>query len=108
MSRIPPRPPGRSADAPRFPGFRRADHRSSRNPLSVNASEDDIRAFVTKGKISSGTLGDNGRDARDIMLGLARACLKLKLLLYHFTGGRLGIGGPNIQSLKTLIRPIST
>ena len=41
-------------------------------PLNTNASENDIRAFVTKRKISGGTVSDRGRDARDIMLGLAK------------------------------------
>jgi hypothetical protein len=41
-------------------------------PLNTNASENDIRTFVTKRKISGGTVSHNGRDARDIMLGLAR------------------------------------
>jgi hypothetical protein len=40
-------------------------------PLNTNASENDIRAFVTKRKISGGTVSHKGRDARDIMLGLA-------------------------------------
>src|SRR6516225_5229543 len=37
-------------------------------PLNTNASENDIRAFVTKRKISGGTVSHNGRDARDIIL----------------------------------------
>ena len=45
-------------------------------PLNTNASENDIRAFVTKRKISGGTVSDRGRDARDIMLGLAKTCMK--------------------------------
>ena len=32
-------------------------------PLNTNASENDIRAFVTKRKISGGTVSDRGRDA---------------------------------------------
>ena len=32
-------------------------------PLNTNASESDIRAFVTKRKISGGTVSDRGRDA---------------------------------------------
>jgi hypothetical protein len=39
-------------------------------PLNTNASENDIRTFVTKRKLSGGTVSDSGRDARDIMLGL--------------------------------------
>jgi hypothetical protein len=55
-------------------------------PLNTNASENDIRAFVTKRKISSGTVADKGRDARDIMLGLAKTCMKLKPSFYDFLG----------------------
>jgi Transposase IS66 family len=43
-------------------------------PLNTNASENDIRAFVTKRKISGGTVSQKGRQARDVMLGLAKTC----------------------------------
>ena len=46
-------------------------------PLSTNASENDIRAFVTKRKISGGTVSEKGRQARVAMLGLAKTCMKL-------------------------------
>jgi hypothetical protein len=62
------------------------------------------RAFVTKRKISGGTVSDKGRDARDVMLGLAKTCMKLKISFYHFLGSRLGIGPP-IPPLATLVRP---
>jgi len=71
-------------------------------PLNTNASENDIRAFVTKRKISGGTVSDRGRDARDIMLGLAKTCMKLKVSFYHFIGARLGIPGPEIPPLASL------
>jgi hypothetical protein len=74
-------------------------------PLNTNASENDIRAFVTKRKISGGTVSDKGRDARDVMLGLAKTCMKLKLSFYDFIGDRLGIPGPKIPNLATLVRP---
>ena len=74
-------------------------------PLNTNASENDIRAFVTKRKISGGTVSDKGRDARDVMLGLAKTCMKLKLSFYDFIGDRLGIPGPKIPDLASLIRP---
>jgi hypothetical protein len=74
-------------------------------PLTTNASENDIRAFVTKRKISGGTVSDQGRDARDIMLGLAKTCMKLKLSFYHFLGCRLGLPGAPIPNLPELIRP---
>jgi len=74
-------------------------------PINTNASENDIRAFVTKRKISGGTVSDHGRDARDVMLGLAKTCMKLKLSFYEFIGARLGIPGPKIPPLASLIRP---
>ena len=76
-------------------------------PINTNASENDIRAFVTKRKISGGTVSDKGRDARDIMLGLAKTCMKLKLSFYDFIGARLGIPGPNIPHLASLIRQVT-
>lgn len=72
-------------------------------PLHTNASENDIRAFVTKRKISGGTVSENGRDSRDIMLGLAKTCRKLKLSFYEFVGDRLGIPGLKIPPLATLV-----
>ena len=74
-------------------------------PLNTNASENDIRAFVTKRKISGGTVSDNGRDARDIMIGLAKTCMKLKLSFYEFIGSRLGLAAIPIPPLAELIRP---
>ena len=75
-------------------------------PLNTNASENDIRAFVTKRKISGGTVSLKGRDARDIMLGLAKTCMKLKLSFYDFLGARLGIHGTPIPPLAGFIRPL--
>ncbi len=74
-------------------------------PLNTNASENDIRAFVTKRKISGGTVSGKGRDARDIMLELAKTCMKLKLSFYDFLGDRLGVPGPKIPPLASLIPP---
>ena len=74
-------------------------------PLNTNASENDIRTFVTKRKISGGTVSLKGRDARDIMLGLAKTCMKLKISFYELLGSRLGIAGPNIPPIAQLVRP---
>jgi hypothetical protein len=60
---------------------------------------------VTKWKISGGTVSDRGRDARDIMLGLAKTCMKLKLSLCEFLGARLGLHGTHTPHLADLIRP---
>jgi len=74
-------------------------------PLHTNASENDIRAFVTKRKISGGTVSEKGRQARDAMLGLAKTCRKLKIPFFDYLGARLGIPGPDIPDLATLVRP---
>jgi len=62
-------------------------------PLNTNASENDIRAFVTKRKISGGTVSDMGRDARDIMLGSTNLH-EVEVVVPEFIGARLGIPGP--------------
>ena len=74
-------------------------------PLNTNASENDIRAFVTKRKISGGTVSEKGRQARDVMLGLAKTCKKLKIPFFDYLGARLGIPGPAIPPLATLVSP---
>jgi hypothetical protein len=74
-------------------------------PLTLGFDAEVIRAFVTKRKISGGTVSDKGRDARDIMLGLAKTCMKLKLSFDEFIGARLCIPGPKILPLASLIRP---
>nr|WP_234891422.1 transposase [Sinorhizobium meliloti] len=63
-------------------------------PLHTNASENDIRSFVTRRKISGGTISVGGRIARDVMLGLMKTCQKLGISFYHFLGDRLGSGSP--------------
>ena len=62
-------------------------------PLHTNGSENDIRAFVTKRKISGGTVSEQGRIARDTMLGLMKTCAKLGVSFYQFLGDRFGIPG---------------
>jgi hypothetical protein len=66
-------------------------------PLHTNASENDIRACVTKRKISGGTMSDAGRDARDIMLGLMKTCMKLKVSFFTYLGDRLGLNTTGSQ-----------
>jgi Transposase IS66 family len=73
-------------------------------PLNTNASENDIRAFVTKRKISGGTVSNKGRDARDTLLGLAKTCSKLNLTFFQYLGARLGIAGPTIPPLASLVQ----
>ncbi|MGZ2488345.1 hypothetical protein ACVITL_006930 [Rhizobium pisi] len=72
-------------------------------PLHTNASENALRTFVTKRKISGGTMSRDGRVARDTMLGLMKTCQKLGLSFYHYLGDRLGLGGEAIPQLAGLI-----
>ena len=73
-------------------------------PLHTNGSENDIRAFVTKRKISGGTVSEQGRIARDTMLGLMKTCAKLRVSFYQFLGDRFAVpGAPTIQWLPDLV-----
>ena len=77
-------------------------------PLNTNASENDIRVVVTKRKVSGGTVSESGRIARDVMLSLAKTCAKLKISFFHYLGARLGIPGPRLPPLESLIAPVPT
>ena len=74
-------------------------------PLHTNGSENDIRAQVTRRKVSGGTRSDMGRDCRDAFLGLAKTCAKLGLSFWDYLGVRLGITGQAaIPYLPDLVR----
>src|ERR687890_780592 len=66
-------------------------------PLHTNASENDIRACVIKRKISGGTMSDAGREARDVMLGLMKTCMKLGVSFFAYLGDRLGLNTTGSQ-----------
>jgi hypothetical protein len=63
-------------------------------PLHTNASENDIRACVTKRKVSGGTMSADGRTARDVLLGLMKTCRKLGVSFYRYLVGREQRGSP--------------
>ena len=74
-------------------------------PLHTNGSENDLRAHVTKRKISGGTWSEAGRDARDACLGLIKTCQKQGLTFFDYLGARLGVpGAPLIPPLPDLVR----
>jgi hypothetical protein len=60
-------------------------------PLHTNGSENDIRCYVTRRKVSAGTRSDIGRDCRDAFLGLAKTCDKLGIAVWHYLGSRLKV-----------------
>jgi Transposase IS66 family len=74
-------------------------------PLHTNASENDLRAWVIKRKISGGTMSLDGRVARDVMLGLSKTCRKLGLSFFTYLGDRLGLNTdqPMIPPLANLV-----
>jgi hypothetical protein len=74
-------------------------------PLHTNASENDLRAWVIKRKVSGGTMSSDGRVARDVMLGLSKTCRKLRLSFFDYLGDRLGLHGdqPRIPPLAALV-----
>src|SRR4051794_1642179 len=74
-------------------------------PLHTNGSENDIRCYVTRRKISGGTRSDQGRDGRDTFLGLMKTCQKLGVSFWDYLGARLAIRKPPaIPPLPDLIR----
>ena len=74
-------------------------------PLHTNGSENDIRSWVTKRKISGGTVSDAGKAARDAMLGLLKTCAKLDVPFWRFLGDRLAAPrATSIPSLPHLVR----
>ena len=78
-------------------------------PLHTNGSENDIRACVTRRKISGGTMSTAGRTARDVMLGLMKTCSKLKVSFFRYLGDRLHVPGATaIPPLPDLVRQAAT
>ena len=63
-------------------------------PLHNNASEQDIREFVTKRKISGGTRSEEGRRCRDTFASLKKTCRKLGISFWEYLTDR--VCGKNI------------
>ncbi len=74
-------------------------------PLHTNGVENDIRAYVTRRKISFGTRSEAGRAARDAYAGGKKTCRKLGLPFWDYLRNRLGVAGaPDVPRLADLIR----
>ena len=59
-------------------------------PLHNNLSENDIREYVKKRKISAGTRSDLGRRCRDTFLSLKKTCRKLGISFWVYLRDRVG------------------
>ena len=74
-------------------------------PLHTNGSENDIRCYVTRRKLSAGTRSDLGRDCRDAFLSLAKTCDKLGIAVWDYLGSRLKVAGNIlVQPLDRYVR----
>ena len=74
-------------------------------PLHTNGSENDLRAHVTKRKVSGGPWSEAGRAARDAFLGLLKTCRKLGLSFFAYLGCRLAVpDAPVVPPLPQLVR----
>ncbi len=62
-------------------------------PLNSNLAENDIRAHVTRRKISFGSRSESGRAARDACLGALKTCNKLGVPFRDYLCNRLGVAG---------------
>jgi hypothetical protein len=58
-------------------------------PLHNNLSENDIRQYVKKRKISAGTRSDMGRQCRDTFLSLKTTCRKLGVTFWRYLEDRI-------------------
>jgi hypothetical protein len=59
-------------------------------PLHNNLSENDIREYVIKRKISGSTRSENGRRCRDTFISLKKTCRKQKISFWDFLLDRIG------------------
>jgi len=72
-------------------------------PLHNNLSENDIRDYVKRRKISATTRSEAGRAARDTFLSLKKTCQKLGLSFWHYLQDRLARHN-HLPPLPLLIR----
>jgi hypothetical protein len=76
-------------------------------PLHNNLSENDIRQYVKKRKISAGTRSDAGRRCRDTFLSLKTTCRKLGVTFWRYLQDRIH-DLRSIPPLADLIRQKAT
>jgi hypothetical protein len=72
-------------------------------PLHNNLSENDIREWAKKRKISAGTRSELGRRCRDTFLSLKKTCRKLGVSFWQYLQDRIR-GVHEILSLPDLVR----
>jgi Transposase IS66 family len=58
-------------------------------PLHNNLSENDLREYVVRRKLSGGTRSDLGRRCRDVFCSLVKTCMKLRVNFWSFLEARI-------------------
>ncbi len=71
-------------------------------PLHNNLSENDIREYVKKRKVSGSTRSDTGRQCRDTFVSLKKTCRKLGVSFWQYLQDRLN-GKNQILPLSQLV-----
>jgi hypothetical protein len=71
-------------------------------PLHNNLSENDIREYVKRRKVSGSTRSENGRRCRDTFTGLKKTCRKLGVSFWQYLSDRIA-GKNSIPPLSQLV-----
>jgi hypothetical protein len=71
-------------------------------PLHNNLSENDIREYVKKRKVSGGTRSENGRRCRDTFTSLKKTCRKLGVSFWQYLSDRIS-GKNSIPPIAQLV-----
>ncbi len=76
-------------------------------PLHTNGSEQDIRDYVKKRKVSGGTRSDKGRRCGDTFISLKKTCRKQGLSFWRYLVDRIS-GKNTVPLLSNLVRESAT
>jgi hypothetical protein len=71
-------------------------------PLHNNLSENDIREYVKRRKVSGGTRSENGRRCRDTFTSLKKTCRKLGISFWQYLSDRVS-GKNSIPPIPELV-----
>jgi hypothetical protein len=71
-------------------------------PLHNNLSENDIREYVKRRKVSGGTRSENGRRCRDTFTSLKKTCRKLGVSFWQYLSDRIS-GKNSIPPIAQLV-----
>lgn len=73
-------------------------------PLHNNLSENDIREYVKRRKVSGSTRSSPGKRCRDTFTSMKKTCRKLGISFWDYLKDRLVGGVRNVPYLPSLIR----